>query len=279
MKRFRKVTNHGSLFIYPSFIGLSIFYILPIVMMLYFAVTVNGQFDNFQGIIQMFNSPVFQRAMKNTLLFSVFGVVGLVSIALLITVIIRRMTVFKGIVQSVLLSPMIIPTASIIMIWNVFFDQSGLVNSVIAMTGGSAIDFYNSEASFFNVLLLFYWKNLGYITLILSAAIENVDHSQYEAASIDGASKWQQFFHITVPSIKHALTFVVVITLVNAFKAFREIFLLMGQYPHQSVYSLQHYMNNLFEVMDYQKLSIIAVTVLVIILSFVLIILRIDRDD
>jgi multiple sugar transport system permease protein len=247
--------------------------------MIYFSVTINGQFDQFQGIKNLLTSNIFMMAMKNTLIFSVIGIFGLITLALILSLIISKMTLFKGLIQTVLLSPLVIPTASIIMIWNIFFNSSGLVNDMLIKFNQSPIDFYNSSYSFLNVLLLFFWKNLGYITLILSAAIENVDTAQYEAASIDGANGLQKAFHITLPNIKHALIFVFVITMVNSFKAFREIYLLMGQYPHESIYSLQHYMNNLFEVMDYQKLSIIALSVLVLIVTVVLIILRLEKED
>lgn len=274
-----RLKNKGQIFILPSFLGLSIFYLIPIAIMIYFSLTINGQFDGFQGIKNLLTSNIFMMAMKNTLIFSVIGIFGLMTLALILSLIISKMTLFKGLIQTVLLSPLVIPTASIIMIWNIFFNSSGLVNDVLINFNQSPIDFYNSSYSFLNVLLLFFWKNLGYITLILSAAIENVDTAQYEAASIDGAGGLQKAFHITLPNIKHALIFVFVITMVNSFKAFREIYLLMGQYPHESIYSLQHYMNNLFEVMDYQKLSIIALSVLVLIVTVVLIILRLEKED
>lgn len=189
-----RLKNKGQLFILPSFLGLSIFYLIPIAIMIYFSVTVNGQFDHFQGIQYLLTSQVFLTAMKNTLLFSAIGIFGLIGLALILSLIISKMTVFKGLIQTVLLSPLVIPTASIIMIWNIFFSSSGLTNDLLVNFNQTPIDFYNSPYSFLNVLLLFLWKNLGYITLILSAAIENVDTAQYEAASIDGAGGLQKHF-------------------------------------------------------------------------------------
>lgn len=270
-------TKKGFPFILPSFLGMSLFYLMPILIMIYFSMTVNGTFDQFNGIQTLLKSQIFLQAMTNTLLFTLVGVTGLVVLSIVFTLVIDKMTILKGVIKTCILSPLVIPTASIIMIWQLFFDNGGVMNHLLSSLNISTIDFFNSSWSFLNVLLLFFWKNLGYMILILTAAVENVDVYQYEAAGLDGASELQKAWYITIPNIRHAIIFVVVISMVNAFKAFREIYLLLGQYPHQSVYSLQHYMNNLFQVMDYQKLSIIALVVFIIVLTIVLFILRLER--
>lgn len=146
-----RLKNKGQIFILPSFLGLSIFYLIPIAIMIYFSLTINGQFDGFQGIKNLLTSNIFMMAMKNTLIFSVIGIFGLMTLALILSLIISKMTLFKGLIQTVLLSPLVIPTASIIMIWNIFFNSSGLVNDVLINFNQSPIDFYNSSYSFLNV--------------------------------------------------------------------------------------------------------------------------------
>ncbi|WP_242848803.1 carbohydrate ABC transporter permease [Syntrophomonas palmitatica] len=101
--------------------------------------------------------------------------------------------------------------------------------------------------------------------ILFLAALQNVPRELYEAAYIDGAGPGQRFINVTLVHIVPTAFFVFIISIINSFKVFREVYLISGSYPHESIYMLQHYMNNMFMALDYQKLSAAAViTALVI---------------
>ena len=118
---------------------------------------------------------------------------------------------------------------------------------------------------------LYLWKNTGYNMVLFLAGLQNIPQEYYESSEIDGAGGWRKFIHITMVYLTPAAFFIFVISIINSFKVFRETYLISGAYPHDSIYMLQHYMNNMFASLDYQKLTsaafIMAVFIYVLVLS------------
>lgn len=154
---------------------------------------------------------------------------------------------------------MMVPVASIILIWQVMFHYNGAVNELLAMFGIDKIDWFKSQYSQIVVVLLFIWKNVGYNMILFMAALSNIPVDVIEVATLEGASKWQIFYKIKLRYLTSSILFVTLMSLINSFKIFREVYLLTGEYPYDSLYMLQHFMNNTFENIDYQKLSSAAV--------------------
>jgi multiple sugar transport system permease protein len=95
--------------------------------------------------------------------------------------------------------------------------------------------------------------------VLFIAALSNIPKELIEVAQVEGANKWQIFWKIKIRYLSPTILFVTILTLINSFKVFREVYLLTGDYPFESLYMLQHYMNNTFKALDYQKLSSAAV--------------------
>ena len=112
------------------------------------------------------------------------------------------------------------------------------------------MDFMGTEAAFWVLVFTYVWKNAGYDMILWLAGLDGISADLYEAASVDGANAWQKFFYITLPNLLPTLTLVSVLSLLNSFKAFREAFLVGGNYPHESMYLLQHLFNNWFLSLD-----------------------------
>lgn len=91
--------------------------------------------------------------------------------------------------------------------------------------------------------------------VLFLAGLQGIPREYYESAGLDGAGTWRKFFNITLVYLVPASFFVFVISIINSFKVFRETYLISGAYPHDSIYMLQHYMNNMFASLDYQKLT------------------------
>ena len=165
---------------------------------------------------------------------------------------------------------MMVPVASVVLIWQVIFHYNGALNSLLSLFGADPIDWLKSSYSQLVIVLLFLWKNLGYDMILFMAALSGIPKEQLEAAEVDGAGPWKRFWKIKLRYISPSLLFVTILSLINSFKIFREVYLLTGKYPFESLYMLQHFMNNTFLNIDYQKLSaaaIIMFTVMLIIIG------------
>ena len=152
-----------------------------------------------------------------------------------------------------------VPTASIVLIWQVFFHYNGAINQFLVHLGAGKIDWFKSSFSQVIVLLLFLWKNLGYNMILFLAALNDIPREYMEVADLDGASAWQKFIYIKIRYLSPTILFVAIMSLINSFKVFREVYLLTGDYPYDTLYMLQHFMNNTFKALDYQKLSAAAI--------------------
>lgn len=107
-------------------------------------------------------------------------------------------------------------------------------------------------------------------SILWTAGLEAIPVDQYEAARVDGAGTWQQFWHITWPELQPTLALTLILSLLNAFKVFREAYLVAGRYPQQSIYLLQHLFNNWFLSLDLPRLAAAAVLVALVLLVVIL---------
>ena len=109
------------------------------------------------------------------------------------------------------------------------------------------------------IVLLFLWKNLGYNMILFMSGLANIPRDQLEVARLESASEFQIFWLIKIRYLSSTIMFVTIMSLINSFKVFREVYLMAGDYPYDALYMLQHFMNNTFKSLDYQKLSAAAV--------------------
>lgn len=152
-----------------------------------------------------------------------------------------------------------VPVASIVLIWQVLFHYNGIVNQWFSAFGAAPIDWMKSNYAQIVIVLLFLWKNLGYNMILFMAALSSIPKDIIEVAELESASAWQIFIHIKIRYLSSTILFVTIMSLINSFKVFREIYLMTGKYPFDSLYMLQHFMNNTFLQLDYQKLSAAAI--------------------
>lgn len=245
-------------FISPSLIGLLIFFVLPFFVVVYYAFVnnpVQHEFVGFDNFKNLFGNYSFQLAAKNTAIFSIISVPTAVIGALILACMLNQKIPMKSQIRSFLLTPMMVPVASIVLIWQVVFSNNGALNEFLSNFGVDKIDWMKSEYNRYVVILLYLWKNLGYNMILFLAALNNVPTDIQEMAMLEGAGSLRIFFQIKLRYIFPTILFVTILSLINSMKIFREVYLLTGKYPYDGLYLLQHFMNNTFESMDYQKLS------------------------
>ena len=171
--------------------------------------------------------------------------------------------------RTFFLSPMMVPIASIILIWQVLFHYNGVINEFLQVFGADKIDWLKSDYCMVVIVVLFLWKNLGYNMILFMAALSNIPRELLEVAEVEGASAAYQFFHIKLRYLSPTVLFVTILSIINSFKVFREIYLLTGNYPYDGLYMMQHFMNNMFNSADYQRLSAAAVLLAIVIVILI----------
>jgi len=139
-----------------------------------------------------------------------------------------------------------------------------------------------SEHSQFVVIVLFLWKNLGFNMILFMAALSNIPRELLETADVEGAGPIRKLLYIKLRYLSPTLLFVTILSLINSFKVFREIYLLTGDYPYGNLYMLQHFMNNIFRSLDYQRLASAAVVMTLVMVLIIAILFiaenRFGRD-
>ena len=222
-------------FLIPSFVGLLTFYIVPFLVVIYYSFVdspINREFVFLDNFIRLVKNSAFRRAVANTVRFSLTAVPLAVILPLLLAIVLEKNIPYKSNLRTIFLMPMMVPVASIILIWQVVFHYNGVANEMLNALGIASIDWFKSEFSQVVVVLLFLWKNIGYNMIL---------------------------FMIKLRYLSSSILFVTLMSVINSFKVFREVYLLTGDYPYDSLYMLQHFMNNTFASLDYQKLSSAAI--------------------
>jgi multiple sugar transport system permease protein len=252
--------------------GFLLFYIIPFLISLYmsFRSGMGGtQFAGLNNYISILTSPTFQMAAGNTARFMAIGVPLLTALSLLAAVLLFGIGKPRKRLQTILMLPMVIPSASIILFFRVMFDRGGAVNGLLQSFNLNPVDFLTSGNVFYVLVLLYIWKNMGWNIIIFMAGLSQIPQDCYEAADMDGASAWRKLLSITLPQLKGAFFFVAVMAIIQSFRSFREAFVLAGAYPDDSIYMLQHFMNNNFFNLNYQRLSPAAVLLLLFIIPLI----------
>lgn len=265
---------YGWLFILPSLIGVSIFYIIPFFLSLYYTFTqgvAEIKFVWLDNFIELLQNPTFILAARNTLCFMLISVPLLTLGALFLSLMMAEK--LYPISRWAILSPVIVPVASALMGWQGIFGGEGVVNTVIRWMGGNPINFFEGHARAM-LIFIFLIKNLGYMLVIFTSAISSLSKEYREAFLIDSDSEVRYAFKIVIPLIMPIIFFVSILSVMNSFQIFREAYGLYGNYPPNSVYMLQHFMNNNFFKLNYQRLSTAAFILILSISVMISIFLR-----
>lgn len=252
----------GVLWLAPSFLGVAVFYIIPFFVIIYYSMIdspIGRNFVFLDNFIALFSNHAFITGATNTLIFSVIAVPLAVILSLMIALMLEARIPLKSQFRSFFLSPLMVPVASVVLIWQVLFHNYGAVNEMIAFFGGERVDWMLSEYSQIVVIVLFLWKNLGFNMILFMAALSNIPRDLLESADVEGAGPLRKLFTIKMRYLSPTLLFVTILSLINSFKVFREVYLLTGDYPYGRLYMIQHFLNNIFRFLDYSRLAAAAV--------------------
>jgi len=258
-----RVHYTGILFLLPSLTGVLIFVLLPFadVIRRSFTGMPDHQWAGLDNYINVFQNEAFQLAVGNTLRFLAVCMPLLILSSLAISVYLSGQTRIGQFLKNAYLVPMAIPVASVVILWKVLFHKQGLLSGLLSMIGLAPVDWMNSKYAFWVLVFSYVWKNIGYNIVLWMAGLSSIPTSIYEAARVDGAGEWKLFTRITLPNLFKVFYTIVILSLLNSFKVFREAYLVAGNYPDQSMYLVQHLFQNWYRELSLDKLSAAAVVI------------------
>ncbi|SDM77541.1 multiple sugar transport system permease protein [Cryobacterium flavum] len=225
------------LFVLPTLLGVLGFYIWPIIQTGYLSFTETGPFggeefvgiDNYQTMLADGNVA---QALINTLIYTVIVLAG-IPIALLMANLVNQPGLrFASFYRVLFFMPYIAMPTAVALVWRMIYNGDfGILNWMLSLVD---IDgpYWTSTPGFaiVSVGVVGMWASLGFGIIILGAALKNISPEYYEAAQLDGATKWKQFTSITVPLVTPSLFFVTIISVINGFQLFDLLYAIMGQY-------------------------------------------------
>lgn len=226
-----KKARWGWIFVIPSLIFFSLFSFYPIINAFYMSLTRKDllslrppKFIGFRNYLYLFHSLDFWNSMSSSAIFTIGTFVPLLIFSLLLAVFILSRDRFYKFFQMAYYSPAVLSSVVAALIWLLIFDPRGLANQgVNFFLNQSGVD-YNWLASVhmirLSTIMVYFWKYIGYFTIIFIAGISAIPKSLHEAAKIDGANSWKDFWYITFPLLKPTTLLVSVMAMIQCFKTF-----------------------------------------------------------
>jgi alpha-1,4-digalacturonate transport system permease protein len=276
------------IFVLPNLLIFGIFILLPMALNFWYAFTGSTRLlpedrpfvglDNFGLLFECGNfldpnscrQDLFWKAAYNTIWFVGIQVGALVLISLLTALILNQKIKARGFFRSVFFYPVLLSPVVVALIWRWILQEDGLLNSIIVALGGEKVNFLLSAAWMrFWVVFVSVWAQMGFYTLILLAGLQSIPHELYEAAGIDGASRWQTFRGITLPLLMPTMLVVLVLSLIRAVQSFDVVYAFTNGGPGTSTtFLVQYIYTTAFAGQTYQYgLAAAASLVLALVLS------------
>ena len=250
-KRERSEFLWGWLFILPTTIGLIVLNIIPIFQTIYQSFFKTGDFGKgnifigFENYQKLFSDKNFWLALKNTVYFTVIVVPCQCALALALALLVSKK--FRGVAvfRTMYFAPQLTSMVVISVLWSVLYNanpNTGLINSILVSLGMSPIKFLSDANTAMNsIIFMSAWQGAGYQMMIFLAGLQGIPRDQYEAASVDGATKFKQFLYITLPGLKGTIKYVIMITMIQAMKLFTQPYIMTQGGPKNSTKTLVYY--------------------------------------
>lgn len=284
----RRRARAGRLFVAPNLAAVAVFMVFPLGFSLYMSFQKWDLFTppKFVGLAnfgQLFTAdPLFLIAVRNTVIFTVGTIVPTVLISLVVAGLLNRAVKGIGIFRTIVFLPLAMSSVVMAVVWQfVFNTDNGLLNIMLGWVGIGPIPWLvEPRWAMVSLCLVSVWKSVPFATVILLAAMQGIPETVYEAARIDGAGEIRQFVSITVPLIRGALSFVVVISIIHVFQAFDLVYVLTGRNggPESATYVLGIMLfQHAFAFLDFGYASALAWVMFAVLLVLTVLQLRLAR--
>ena len=286
-------SSAGWWFVAPALIVLGIFFFIPVLAALGMSVTdfdlyalkdlSNLRFVGLQNYWQLLHEPLFWKTLGNTFYFVILGVPLSIAASLGAALLVNsKVARFRNVFRTIYFAPVVTTLVAVAVVWRyIFHTRYGFLNYALDLVGIGPIDWMGDPAwSMPAIVIMAVWKNFGYNMIILLAALQSIPDDLYEAARIDGASSWQQFRHVTLPSLQPILLLVSILTMAGYFQLFAEPYVMTEGGPLESTKSVLFYMyDEGFKWWSLGRASAVAFILFAIIFVLTLFQLRLGRRE
>ena len=250
-----KAATAGWVFAAPALTVIAVFFGLPVVAAFALSLTDfdiyaladlhNLRFVGLGNYIGLLQNPLFWQALGNTFYFVGVGVPLSIAVSLAAALLLHsKLGWFKPFFRTAFFAPVVTTVVAVAVIWKyLFHTQYGLVNWALSYLHVDPVDWLGDPHWAMPTIILFaVWKNFGYNMIIFLAGLQAIPEDLYEAARIDGASRWRQFLHVTLPMLGPTLLLVGILTLAGYFQLFAEPYVMTQGGPLQSTVSVLYLM-------------------------------------
>ncbi|MBD2086978.1 sugar ABC transporter permease [Trichocoleus sp. ST-U3] len=236
------------IFLTPALILLGLFLLWPIAYLFYLSFT-TGSFTSagvrlvgLRNYWRLMLSPDFWQVLGNTAYFTIATVIPSLVIPLGLAVLLNRAFALRGILRTAYFIPSIVSLVAAGLGFRWLFQTEGPVNAFLNAIGIEPISWLGSTFWAMPVLILLsIWKQLGFNMVVFLAGLQAIPPSRYEAAELDGANSWQQFWYITLPGLRPTLIFATVTTAIFTLRSFEQVYVITGGGPLNSTNLLVYY--------------------------------------
>lgn len=246
--------NRFIMILMPGVAGFALFFLFPFIISFSYMFEGVGIISNVNGMLH--NEP-FIKAMKNTAQFLFISVPPNLLLSLGFAILLDKSGgACKHISLLLMLLPMAVPSAAAMYFWKSFFAVNGFLNRWLGFINFEPIDWIGSKYVKYVVVGIYLWKNLGFNIILFLSALYSIPEEYAQYAETEGATGFQIFVKIKLFLLMPTVFATLLMSVINSFKIFREIYMITGAYPSGDIYLVQHYMNNMFASLNYTKLSI-----------------------
>jgi len=274
-------------FLAPALLFLGTFLIYPIAYLFYLSFT-SGSFTrsgiHFVGLKnywRLVTNPDFWQVLQNTIYFATFTVIPSIVIPLGLAVLLNRSFAWRGILRTAYFVPSITSLVAVGLGWRWLFQAEGPVNGLLIAIGINPIPWLSSTVWAMPVIILLsIWKQLGFNMVVFLAGLQAIPVNRYEAAELDGADAWQQFWYITLPGLRSTLVFATVTTAIFTLRSFEQVYVITGGGPLNSTNLLVYYIyDQAFSQFDFGYAAAAATLLMAVALGLVYLQLKVWGED
>ncbi len=267
MKKLAQSNNFWAfIFLAPNLIGFLAFLLIPVVAsfglsFVEWDLLSPMKWVGFKNYIGLFHDQVFLRVLWNTVYYTLGTVPVGIALSLLLAIALNKKLRGMKIYRALYFLPVISSYVAVAVVWQWLYNaEFGLLNYLLSLIGIRGPSWLSSTKwAMPAVMVTSIWKQLGFNMLLFLAGLQGIPSTYYEAAEIDGAGKWTQFSRITVPLLSSTTFFVVVMSIINSFQVFDQVFIMTEGGPARSTSVLVHYLyQNAFEYFKMGNASAIA---------------------
>jgi multiple sugar transport system permease protein len=280
-------TRTAWLFLAPALILLSVFLLYPIAYLIYLSFTA-GNFTRegahwigFRNYLRLWLDPDFWQVLGNTAYFTVATVIPSLLIPLGLAVLLDRSLALRSALRTAYFIPSITSLVAVGLGFRWLFQNEGPVNGFLNRLGIEPIQWLGTTTWAMPVLILLsIWKQLGFNMVVFLAGLQAIPENRYEAAELDGANGWQQFWHITLPGLRSTLIFAAVTTAIFTLRSFEQPYVMTGGGPLNSTNLLVFYIyNQAFAQFDMGYAAAAAIVLLIVAIVLVYIQLQVSQEE